>query len=317
MNIEYRIPNTCAKDLRFEKFEEFSHKKTQLASSNFSNSCSIFDIRYSFFIILSFLILPSCSAKIAPPPPDTSAYELIKKIDIQSKWIATDKLQQLYIITIQNEVIKYSPEGKELFRFSNNTLGDLTHIDITNPFSVLLYYPDFLTIYTLDRTLNKTGEFSLLDLNLTDVKTVGMSNDNNVWLYDLVFYKIKKINRNGEILRESIINLSNEFEYPLQPNFILERDNWLYVNDPNLGVLVFDIYAQYQKTIDIKNLTYFQIIDNQLIYKEKEQLKSFNLKSLSTKIIDLPDEISLENQIAIQKSKLFVRKKDGVKIYEY
>lgn len=284
---------------------------------HFSNPCSIFDIRYSTLIILSFLIFPSCSAKTTPPPTDTSAYELIKKIDIQAKWMATDKLQQLYLITTENEVIKYSPEGTELFRFSNNTLGDLTHIDITNPFSVLLYYPDFLTIYTLDRTLNKTGEFSLFDLNLTNVETVGMSNDNNVWLYDFVFYRIKKINRKGEVLRESIINLSNEFESPLQPNFILERENWLYVNDPNLGILVFDIYAQYQKTIDIKNLTHFQIIDNQLIYKEKEQLKSFHLKSLATQIIDLPEGISLENQIAIQKSKLFVRKKKGVEVYSF
>ena len=305
MNIDYR---TRINDLKSTLERLFL---------NFSNPSSIFEIRFSFFVILSFLSLPSCSAKTSPPPKDTSAYKLIKSIEIQSKWIATDKLQQLYVITIDNEVIKFSPEGKELFRFSNNTLGDLTHIDITNPFSILLYYPNFMTIYTLDRTLNKTGEFSLFDLNLTDVETVGMSNDNNVWLYDLVFYKIKKINRNGEVLRESIINLSNEFESPLQPNFILERDNWLYVNDPKLGILVFDIYAQYQKTIDILGLTYFQIIDNQLIYKEKEELKSFNLKSLSTKIITLPNGVSIENQIAIQKNKLFVRKKEGVEVYNF
>ena len=302
----------------FEKSDNISHRNTKLTSSNFSNPCSIFDIRYSIiFLFFLNIFSTSCSAKTAPPPSDTSAYELIKKIDIKAKWMATDKLQQLYIITTENEVVKYSPEGNELFRFSNNTLGDLTHIDITNPFSVLLYYPDFLTIYTLDRTLNKTGEFNLLDLNLADVETVGMSNDNNVWLYDFVFYKLKKVNRNGEVLKESIVNLSNEFESPLQPNFILERENWLYVNDPNLGILVFDIYAQYQKTIDIKNLTHFQIIDNQLIYKEKEQLKSFHLKSLSTQIIDLPKGVSLENQIAIQKSKLFVRKKDGVEVYSF
>lgn len=306
LNIKYRISRKNLKS------------SLCAASSNFLNSCTRFDIRYLILLLFfSFLIFPSCSAKIPSPPPDTSAYELIKKIEIQSKLIATDKLQQLYVITINNEVIKYSPDGKELFRFSNNTLGDLTHIDITNPFSVLLYYSEFMTVYTLDRTLNKTGEFSLFDLNLIDVETVGMSNDNNVWLYDLVFYKIKKINRNGEVLRESIINLSNEFEKPLQPNFILERDNWLYVNDPNLGILVFDIYAQYQKTINLKGLTYFQIIDNQLIYKEKKQLKSFNLKSLSTKIIDLPEGVSSGNQIAIQKSRLFVRKRDGVEVYRF
>ena len=173
MNFDYRSRTT---DLK---------RKDHVSSLNFVIPSLIFNLRYSSLFILSFFFF-SCSAKTTPPPTDTSAYELIKKIDINAKWMATDKLQQLYIITTENEVIKYSPEGIELFRFSNNTLGDLTHIDITNPFSVLLYYPDFLTIYTLDRTLNKTGEFNLLDLNLTDVETVGMSNDNNVWLYDFV-----------------------------------------------------------------------------------------------------------------------------------
>ena len=304
--------------IRKRKSNKDLRSLVKLDKVDFSPLCSLSTIRYSIlFIFFSFILFPYCSAKKHFSYIDTSTYELIKKIDIQAKWISTDKLKQLYIITIENEVIKYSPEGNELFRFSNNTLGDLTHIDITNPFSILLYYPDFLTIYTLDRTLNKTGEFNFLDLNLTNVETVGMSNDNNVWLYDFVFYKIKKVNHNGEILRESIINLSNEFENPLQPNFILERENWLYVNDPNLGILVFDIYAQYQKTIDIKNLTYFQIIDNQLIYKEKEQLKSFHLKSLSTQSIDIPKGVTLGNQIAIQKNKLFVRKKDRVEVLNF
>jgi len=220
------------------------------------------------------------------------------------------------VVTEKNEVIKYSSEGKEIFRFTNNTLGELTHIDVTNPFTLLLYYPDFMTIYTLDRTMNKSGEFSLFDLNLTNVETVGMSNNNNVWIYDNVFYKIKKINRNGEILRESE-NLRNQLDINLQPNFILERENWLYVNDSELGILVFDIYGQYVKKLDVKNLSSFQVIDNQIIYQEKNELKSFHLQSLQTKIIDLPEGVKTEDQIIIQKNRLFIKKENQVEIYSF
>lgn len=264
---------------------------------------------------LSFIILFSCSAK-SNPPTDTSAYQLIDTIKVNARLIAADKLQQLYVVTNKNEVIKYNSEGKELFRYTNNTLGELTHIDVTNPFSVLLYYPDYMMVYTLDRTLNKTGEFNLFDLNLTDVQTVALSNDNNVWLYDDVFYKIKKVNRNGDVLRESA-NLLNQLDINLTPNFILERENWLYVNDNKLGILVFDIYGQYSKTMELKDLLNFQILGNQLIYQEGNELKSFHLQSLNTQIIDLPASITSDDQIIIQKNKLFVRKKEGVEIYSY
>lgn len=280
--------------------------------SFFTCCCSQFKVQSSILFMLFFIT--SCSAKVIHQ--DSSSYDLVKEIPIQARLIATDKLQQLYIVTNKNDVIKFSPEGKELFRFTNNTLGELTHIDVTNPFSILLYYPDYLTAYTLDRTLNKTGEFNFLDLNLMDVAAVGLSNDNNVWLYDEVFFKIKKINRSGEVLRESE-NLTTQFGLQIQPNFILERENILYVNDPTVGVVVFDVYGQYIKTIDLKNLKSFQIIDEKLIYQEEDELKSFHLQSLATQIIELPQVISKNYQVEIRKSKLFVMKKNKVEIYKF
>jgi len=299
-------------DKRLMINDELLLMRTRKITVSITSYCSSLIIKILPLIFL--FLFNSCSAKITNP--DSSAYDIVKEIPIKARLIATDKLQQLYVVTAKNDVIKYSPEGKELFRFTNNTLGELTHIDVTNPFSILLYYPDYLTVYTLDRTLNKTGEFNFIDLNLIDVKTVGMSNDNNVWLYDEVFYKIKKINRSGEVLRESE-NLTTQFGLQIEPNFILERENILYVNDPMLGIIVFDIYGQYMKTIEIKNLTSFQIMENQLIYQEKDELKSFHLQSLATQIIDLPKAISEDSHIEIRKSKLFIMKKDKVEIYSF
>ena len=147
---------------------EFFTTNKKLIISFIASSYSQFTVHSSTLTILFFFFITSCSAKITPTETtDSSAYDLLKEIEIEARLITTDKLQQLYVVTVDNDVIKFSPQGKELFRFTNNTLGELTHIDVTNPFSVLLYYPDYLTVYTLDRTLNKTGEFNFLELNLS------------------------------------------------------------------------------------------------------------------------------------------------------
>jgi len=53
------------------------------------------------------------------------------------------------------------------------------------------------------------------------------------------------------------------------------------------------------------------------IYQQKEELRSFQMQSLQTKIIDLPDEVQASDQILIQKNRLFVRTEDEVKFYSY
>jgi len=150
-------------------------------------------IQRSWGVVVLLFFFSSCSAKTPiPVSTDSSSYELIKSLPIEALLITSDKLQQLYVVTSKNDLIKYNSKGEELFRYSNNTLGELKHVDVTDPFNVLLYYPEFLTVLTLNRTLNPTGEFVLFDLNVLDVQSVALSNDNNIWLYDDVSFQIKK-----------------------------------------------------------------------------------------------------------------------------
>ena len=339
-NIEYRIWcffNVCRQkfDIRYSLFDVHYSKNThtnlgKIICKNFVKSTNKFsDIIADTFvspfrrlgvtlIFLFLLFFSSCSAKITTPTTekDSSSYELIKSLPIEAQFITSDKLAQLYVVTRKNDLIKYDSKGEELFRYTNNTLGELTHVDVTNPFNILLYYPEFLTVLTLNRTLNQSGEFSLFDLNVVDVQAVAMSNDNNIWLYDDVSFQIKKIDRKGEVITASE-NLSNQFSKVLQPNFILERDNWLYLNDPALGVLIFDTYGQYSKVVDVKGLLNFQVLDDQLVYRKENSLESFHLKSLNTQLIELPKDISKEHQISIQREKLFIKKEKVVEIYKY
>ncbi len=288
-----------------------------MLKSNFLKMKKLFVLNFSLkYCFLGCLLVFSNSCSTQANIVTDSSYVLSQEIPIKAKTFTTDKLSQVYVVTEQNEVIKYNSDGKELFRFNNNTLGNLQHVDVTDPFNILLYYPDFLTVLTLDRTLNKTGEYDLTNLNLIEVKAIGMSNDNNVWLYDEVTFKLRKVDRKGQILLESDV-LNMLLGYTPAPNFILERENLVYINNPQTGILVFDIYGKYIKTLDFKGLNDFQVFNKQLIFKKNGKLMSFHLQPLILQPIEIPLGISREDKIRIQKNKLFVKKEDKVLIYDF
>ncbi len=241
------------------------------------------------------------------------------EIKTDANYITSDKLQQCYVVTPKNELIKYNSEGTVLFRFNNNTLGDLKWVDVTDPFNLLLFYPEYLTVITLDRTLNKTGEYQLFDLNIVEINAIAMANDNNLWLFDQTSARITKVNRQGKVLSESG-NQNLLLGSRLQPNFMMEHNNLLYVNDPKKGVLVFDNFATYMKTIPIKELQRFQILalpsGQHLIFEEEGKMHAFHLKSLLTEQVKLPCPFVSGDQLRVQKDVLFLLKSGYLYFYK-
>lgn len=247
-----------------------------------------------------------------------SLFQKLYEIPIKARFFTTDKLQQLYIVTSDNTIIKCTPDNyQEQYRFSNNTLGELDYIDATDPFNLLLYYPDYQVIVTLDRTLNQTGKFSLNEVGVVQARTVGMSNDGNIWVYDEASFQLRKLSRSGEVLFESQ-NLSLIFPKKApQPIQIVARENWVYLNDPAQGILVFNNFGQYNNMIAFEKISRFQIVDNLLVFKEKNILKIYNFKSFLFNKMPLPTGVEENDVIQIQQNRLFVLKADKIEIYSW
>ncbi len=243
-------------------------------------------------------------------------FQLLYQISLKTKFSTTDKLQHLYAMTPTNEVIKYAPDGTELYRFSNNILGDLAYVDTSDPFNLLLYYPDYQLIITLDRTMNKTGELSLLDANALQVQVVGLSNDGNVWLYDEATFRLRKVDQNGHTLAESQ-NLSLLLPQAPKPTQLVAREHWVYLSDPELGILIFNNFGQYDKALDLKGISAFQIAENRLIFQVKNKLLAYDLKSFLITKIALPEGVTSDDRVQIQKNRLFVRKPEVIEVYTW
>lgn len=243
-------------------------------------------------------------------------FSLSAQIKIETNTFTTDKLQQIYVVSTGNELIKYNLEGNPIFKFNNNTLGDLKLVDVTDPFNILLYYSDFQTAITLDRTLSQTGEINFIELNYVNVPTIATAIDNNIWLYDEINFQLKKIDRNGNVLSTSE-DLNLLLGQAPQPKQIVARENFVFINDAVHGLLLFNNFGQYIKSLGIREADYFQVIDNKIVYVQNQQMLTFDLQSLFINVVGLPKGISLEYPVRIEKNRIYSMNAKGIKVFSY
>ena len=244
-----------------------------------------------------------------------SEFRLLFQVSQPAKRMAADKLRQLYLVTPSNEVIKYSPEGKELYRFNNNTFGDLGHIDATDPFNLLLYYPDFQVVLILDRTLNLLGEYNLWEYGLYQPGPLGMANDNLLWVYDEPAFRLKKLDRQGRITAQSH-DLNQLLPRAPSPVALIARNNLVYLHDPETGILVFDNFGQYIRTLPLAGASRFQIDDDDTLWVRRDGAWThYDARAMQALPVPLPDDDAKREQVWFFRDRAYVLEESGVAVW--
>jgi hypothetical protein len=98
----------------------------------------------------------------------------------------------------------------------------------------------------------------------------------------------------------------------VMPNFMV--DNWLYVNDPEKGIFIFDIYGTYARTIPVKGLDFFQVISSKIYYVKNGQLLVYDTKSFSEEVIELP--VKEFTDLRVNSSRLYVLNDKMLEVYK-
>jgi len=222
--------------------------------------------------LLVLLVTLHCKIPLQAQSSDDT-YQWTYPLTDKLSFATVDALQQVYIATNDGRLIKLNKEGQLLFEYSNKRLGKVGGIDASNPFTVLVYYPELATVILLDRTLSELKTINLFELNIFEPKAVAVSNDNNIWVYDRVNFQIKKISKDGEVLFQSKY-LNQILDLSINPSYILERNNQLLMSDPDKGLFIFDGFGQFKQHIQLEDCSQFQTANDQLIYFKKEELYS-------------------------------------------
>lgn len=243
-----------------------------------------------------------------------TSFSLLNSFDTKANIIAVDNFSNFYTAS-NNGILKFSPEGKFLNRYEEFKYGKIGMLDVSNPMKILVFYPDFMTVVTMDKFIAPINTYNFFQLGYQNISAVASSTDGRIWFYDNIDFKLKKIDEAGKTFLESQ-QLNVLLEKAPNPNFMIERDRKVYLNDTSIGILVFDIFGSYSKTIPLKGLTKFQVLQDEIVYFKDNQLNSYNPLTLELKSLPLPDTTDVLSAV-LEKSRLGILKKEKVDFYKY
>jgi hypothetical protein len=173
-----------------------------------------------------------------------------------------------------------------------------------------LYYRDFQQIVFLDNQLTTNSEpISLELLGYEQTELVCASANNSFWIYNKQNNELVRFNEMSKKVA-STGNLKQVLQAELKPNFMAEHNGLLFLNSPETGIFVFDIFGTFNKIISIKNLKRFDVNSDIIYYQRDSLFCSYNYR--------LFDEVCKSNckaeQINYTKNKLYKSYGDSIVI---
>lgn len=234
---------------------------------------------------------------------------------IKSKlnYFATDNMGNVYTVK-EEELVKYLSNGKLFARYSNLQFGNISAIDATNPLKLILYYRDFQQIVFLDNQLtSKSESISLEALGYEQADLVCASANNGFWLYNKQNNELVRFNEN---LKQITItgNLKQLLQTNIKPNFMREHNGYLYLNSPENGIFVFDIFGTFNRIISLKNLKQFDVYEDVIYFQKDSSLCSYNFKLFEEACKKLP-KYTNAIEAKYYNNKVYVGYKDSLIIY--
>ncbi|MBK0382881.1 hypothetical protein I5M32_07905 [Pedobacter sp. SD-b] len=233
-------------------------------------------------MIFFYLLMVSISLKV-----DAQEYQFIAKIDTVAKIVTLDNLGNLFVVTPKNEVLKFSPQGKFLWNYTNKTFGEVSQIDVTDPLRVILYYQTYQQIVVLNNNLSEISKFTFNQNPNLQITLVASANNNGLWVYDQINRELRKLSNNFiDDLKSGNIYQRNGFD--MQANFMLTDDDYIYLNDQKEGVRIFDRFGNFYKTAVIYPQKNFEVNDKEIYFMKDKSLMKYNINTYSLSKIDLP-----------------------------
>jgi len=237
-----------------------------------------------------------------------SPWKVLFSEEKELDYIAFDNLFNVYTIH-ESEIAKYNNQGKFQIRYSDKRLGEIGQVDVEYPLKPLLNYPDLNNIAILDNTMsNNRGNIDLSRLNIAIGALAINSIQNHFWFYDAMTFSLIRANDNLQQVI-STGNLAQVLGITLDPVYMVEFANRLYINNPETGILLFDIFGTYIKTIPLKGLGRFQVFENEIVYFFNNEIIRYNTQLFQETVIPIPlkckDALIQKNRIAVQTEKGF------------
>jgi hypothetical protein len=268
-------------------------------------------IMRTIFFISVFLFASFHHAKAQS---DTSFF-LSKTIEGDINDFTVDNTGNIYLLSKNNQLKKLGSNGDSLAVYNAaNTYGDIYFVDVANPLKILVYYKDFSTIVEVDRFLNILNTIDLRNLGIFQVKAVGLAYDNNIWIFDELDAKLKRIGDDGTLIDQTT-DFRQLFDTVPDPSMITDQSGLVYLYDITKGVYVFDHYGSMKSKVSLLGWHDFNVIDKSLIGRKDDYFYKYQLGKLDIQQEPVPLAYLNAIKIKLTQSAVYVLKKNMLQVY--
>ena len=209
----------------------------------------------------------------------------------------------------------YNKDGDSLRAFNSQKFGEIEQIDCSDPYQILVFFKDYNIIVFLDNYLSQNGEaIDLQSINLDQVSLACHSREAGFWAFDQIKQKVMHLNPKFKITHETV-NFTQWFGQQLSPNFMIEYNNQLYINDPQLGLFIFDHFGTFLRKIALSEAKSIQLNEGTIGYLSNNEFCMHSIQKLETQC----NLIQLSNQLEgyrREKGRLYLLSNKKVAIYK-
>jgi hypothetical protein len=251
------------------------------------------------------------------PTPGLSAPSFVLTLTVAQDIVDfdIDNFGNIYVINRDNQLKKLSPKGDSLAVFNDvRRYGKIGSIDVTNPLKILVYYRDFTTIIELDRFLNMINTIDLRIQNILQAKAVGLAYDNNVWVFDELDARLKRIADDGTLVDQST-DFRQLFDTVPDPVSVRDRDGLVYLYDTARGVYIFDHYGTLKTHLNLSGWKDFDVIGKNMLGRDEHKFYRYQQGTLDLQEEPIPAAYQGASHIHITPMVIYVLKRTGLEVY--
>lgn len=201
--------------------------------------------------------------------------------------ILYDNLSSQYILSGGSRIQKINTKGIRSY-YQNNRLGMIGQVDIRDPMKVMLFYPIFQTILTLDNSLAQTGKLNFAGTSIGTVGAMCRAIDNQIWIYDLSNRCLNKIDPGGNLLIRGIPNYTIRLDPQLQVR-LWQEGEYLMLWQPGLSVFLFDNFGKYIRELPLPTNSRLVGVKDYIYYISDGDLRAYDYSRFALE----PDKVIL------------------------
>ena len=205
---------------------------------------------------------------------------------IRDRFIGYDSYDSLYTLT---DLVLSKENASVVYKFTDFQLGNITSVDIINPFNVVVFYADTNTAILLDNKLSLIEQinFNLLE-DVANISWVSNAGGNKLWLFNadsqqLELYNYRSNTKNSISLpiAEILTDQTSDFNY----NYILTPTS-IKVYTVFGGIIKNVPFQGGEKIITHKGRV-LVVKDNMIYEMIEDSLKLLSIKTTQISIQDL------------------------------